>query len=152
MTAEEMITKIMQEIGQATSDLSSADYANAIDDAQMETWDLPTDNKYRVLWIKKRAKRHLFFYLASGTARKFQVENFRLQQRHEHYRDMYKSMDREFEEEKKRRPEMFPEPEGDIDAYKMFGTQIDSGFQYDDLGRDTTYSASNSVLFKPGED
>lgn len=149
MNAYDMQERIVLEVGNASADLAIEDYDNALFDAQLETWDLPTENRYRILWIKNRAKRHLFFYLASGTARKFQVDGYRLQQRHQQYKAMYEAMDRAFEAEKEKYPDLFPEPEGDFPARLQFGTQVEAGFQYDALGRDTTYSADNQVIFKP---
>lgn len=149
MNTEDLKSRLVQELGQADADLAPEDYANAIDDAQLETWDLPTENRYRILWVKKRAKRHLFFFLASGTARKFQVDGYRLQQRHQQYKGMYEAMDREFAAEKEKYPELFPEPDSEFLSSQQFGVYVEAGFQYDEMGRDTTYTADNRVIFKP---
>ena len=64
MTRNELIVKLQQEVKGLTSYLEEEDYDNAIDDALRDTgWSLPTTVNFNIIWIKDRAKRHLFFYL-----------------------------------------------------------------------------------------
>jgi hypothetical protein len=33
----------------------------------------------------------------------------------------------------------------------MFGTKIEAGFQYDEIGQDTTYNDDNLTIIEPGD-
>jgi len=99
----------------------------------------------RYIWLKNRAKRHLFFYLASESARKFRVKQFSLDQRFKHYMQIIKKMDEEFLTAQEDRPEEF----AGVDPSALFGHKIDAGFAYDELGRDITYDSDQDVLLNP---
>ena len=144
---QEMMGRIKQEVKSLATYLESSDYNNALSDAKRETgWSTFTTD-FKEHWIKMRAKRHLFFYLASESARKFKVKQFSLDQRFKHYMALIKKMDEEFEEAKEEHPEHFT----DADVSDLFGTKLDAGFAYDDLGRDITYDSDQDVIITPSD-
>ena len=149
MDQSRMETYIEQEVRSLSDYLENEDYSNAVNDALRETgWTLPTTVDFRIYWIKLRAKRHLFFYLASESARKFKVKQFSLDQRFKHYMDLIKVMDEEFDAAKEEHPEEFT----NADVYALFGSKIDGGFSYDKFGNDTTYDADQEVIITPNDD
>jgi hypothetical protein len=149
MTEEEFVDKLVEEVKGLDNYLERDDYTNALSDASGETgWAIPEDNATKILWIKKRAKRHLFFYLFTESAHKFKFKQINLQQRFEHYREIVKDMDEEFLSFQESRPDLF----GGVDPFHMFGTKVDAGFAYEgQTGEDITYSEVNEVDFTPNE-
>ena len=138
---------IKQEVKSLATYLESEDYENALSDAKRETgWSTFTTN-FKEHWIKMRAKRHLFFYLASETARKFKVKQFSLDQRFKHYMLLIKRMDEEFKEAQEEHPEEFTS----ADPSALFGSKIDAGFAYDEFGRDITYDSDQNVIITPSD-
>ena len=125
-----------------------SDYTNAIESAEQELgWTLPISDSYQQLWIKNRSKRYLFFFLLTESAHKFKFEQINLQHRFDHYKELIKSMDEEFQKELEARPEKF----SNVSATHLFGTQINAGFKNDALGRDATYDSDVTVDFFPKE-
>lgn len=150
MTTEaELITTITLEVKNLDTYLEADDYTNAISDAQAETgWTLPQDEAIKLFWLKKRTKRHLFFYLYTESAHKFKYKQINLQQRFEHYKEAIKGMDEEFVAFQEDRPDLF----GDVEPFHAFGTKIDAGFGYEgQTGKDITYSDAVEVDFNPKE-
>ncbi len=150
MTQSELVAQLKEEVKGLTSSLSAdTDYENAIDDAERETeWTLPQTTNFRIFWLKERAKRHLLFYLLTESAKKFKIQDINLQHRFQHYRELIKMMDEQFLAIQESRPEEF----ANVDAFRMFGTKIDAGFEYEPLtGRDFTYDSDNVVIHKPDE-
>jgi len=149
MTESELKVLLEVEVKGLTSYLDSADYDNAIDDAERDTsWTMPVTTDFKIKWMKERAKRHLFFYLYTESAHKFKFEQINLQHRFEHYSKILKFMDEAFEKAIENNPHEF----SDMDAFHMFGTKIDAGFKYNNVtGRDETYDSDNEVLFAPTE-
>lgn len=149
MTREEMMSVMVEEVMGLSSYLSNHDYKNACDDAARETgFSFPVSTDFQIYWNKTRAKRHLFFYLMTGSAHKFKYEQINLQQRFEHYQQIIKDMDRQYYQAKQ---EYYLEFSG-ATAVNVFGTKIDAGFQYDPItGRDTTYSYENDTIITPSE-
>uniref|UniRef100_A0A6M3IT90 Uncharacterized protein n=1 Tax=viral metagenome TaxID=1070528 RepID=A0A6M3IT90_9ZZZZ len=147
MIRDEMIVQLIEEV--AISALTDpTDYENACDAASRETeWSFPVSSNFRIHWMMERAKRFLFFYLATQTAQKFKVKQISLNQKFDHYFKMIEYMDKQFVEIIEQRPDEF----ADVDAYKLFGTKIDAGFSTDDLGRDTTYQSEQEIIFTPDE-
>jgi len=142
MTRDEMLELLPLEVRGLNNYLVDEDYSNACDDAARDTgWSFPITDDFRILWQKNRAKRHLFFYLLSESAHKFKYEGISLNQRFDHYFTLVNKMDSEFEKVQETHPEEFMT----VDSYLLFGTKIDAGFSYDEVGRDTTYFEDNSV-------
>lgn len=142
MTKDEMIDLLPLEVKGLSSYLVDDDYSNACDDAERETgWAFPVTTDFRILWTKNRAKRYLFFYLMTESAHKFKYEQISLNQRFEHYFSIIKQMDVDFEKVQNDHPEEFIT----TDSYLLFGTKIDAGFAYDEIGNDTTFLADNLV-------
>ena len=147
MTEEELIDKLTEEVKRLDTYLERDDYVNGLNDAQAETgWSLPLDDTLKLLWLKKRAKRHIFFYLYTESAHKFKYKQINLQQRWEHYKEIIEAMDVEFLSFQEERPDLF----GEVDAFHMFGTKLDAGFAYEgQTGEDITYSKASEVDFTP---
>lgn len=148
MTQTEMEEKLEEEVKSLSTYLEGDDYINACNDASRETgWAFPVATNFKILWMKDRAKRHLFFYLFSESAHKFKYEQINLQNRFAHYKIIIEMMDKSFAAAIEANPQEF----ANVEAYELFGTKIDAGFQYDPItGKDTTYSDNNKVVFAPG--
>lgn len=150
LTQTNLVARLKQEVKGLTSYLVDDDYNNATTDAINEFgMTFPVSGQETEYWVKRRAKRHLFFYLLSEGAHKFKFEQINLQHRFEHYRDLVKYEDEAFEKFKEENPDLF----AGVDTYKMFTTKVDAGFSYDEFGRDTTYDDidDNEVNFTPKE-
>jgi hypothetical protein len=152
MNKSDFIDVIELELKDLASKFVDDDYDNAIDSAEGELWPLPQIDKFRLLWLKKRTKRHLFDMMSASTASKSQIKTFKLNQQFEHYRTLVKEADQEFEKVKEDSPELFPvQDPSDVSPYQMFGTQASAGFAYDDAGNDLTYNSDNQVKYTPGD-
>jgi len=140
----------MTEVKGLSSYLDGDDYTNACNDASRETgWSFPVTADFKILWMKQRAKRHLFFYLMSESAYKFKYEQINLQHRFAQLKLSIEMMDDSFAAAIEANPQEF----ADVDAYELFGTAARAGFQYDPItGKDTTYSDDNKIVFTPGGD
>lgn len=149
MTQDELAQQLTLEVKNLDTYLEADDYTNAIDDAEAETgWTLPQTDGLKLLWLKKRAKRHIFFYLMTESAHKFKYKQINLQQRFEHYKETIKVMDEEFLAFQEDRPDLF----GDVSPFHAFGTKIDAGFAYEgQTGKDITYDSVAEVDFSPKE-
>lgn len=148
MDKAQIKTLIQEEVRTLATFLELTDYENAVSDALRETgWTLPTTVAFRIHWIKMRAKRHLFFYLATESARKFKVKQFSLDQRFKHYMLLVKSMDDEFTAAQEEHPEEFTS----ADVSALFGTKVDAGFAYDQFGNDITYDVEQEVIITPSD-
>ena len=148
MTREEMASQLEEEVKGLTTYLDPADYYNACDDAARETgFSFPVSSDLQILWMKDRAKRHLFFYLLTESAHKFKYEQINLQHRFDHYLKIIDSMDEKYAIAKEENALEF----AGASAVNMFGTKLDAGFQYSSTGRDTTYNLNNQVVLTPTE-
>jgi hypothetical protein len=148
MTTDSQIrTLIKQEVKSLATYLEDQDYTNALNDAKRETGWTTFSTEFQVHWGKMRAKRHIFFYLATETARKFKVKQFSLDQRFKHYMILIKDMDLKFEEAKEEHPEEFTS----ADPSALFGSKIDAGFAYDSFGADITYDEDQKVIISPSD-
>jgi hypothetical protein len=148
MTSEELKTLVQSSLRQLQNYLESEDYDTAITMAEKETgWTLPVTTSFREYWMIRRAKRHIYDILLAGSAHKFKLEQINLQHRFEHYKSLVRDEDKAFKDAIKENPAEF----AGVDSFKLFGTKIDAGFSSDFLGRDTTYSEDNVVVFTPKE-
>ena len=148
MTADELKEILGQEIKGLSSKVDSTDFDNAVNNAQRDTgWTCPVSSDFKIQWLKERYKRWIFFFLWSESAHKFKFEQINLQHRFEHYKDLIKYMDEQFESAKEENIAEF----AGAQAYEMFGTKIEAGFQYNALGQDTTYEDENLVIVEPGD-
>lgn len=150
MTQTEMEEKLEEEVKGLSTYLEGDDYTNACNDAARETdWSFPVATNFKILWMKNRAKRHLFFYLMSESSYKFKYEQINLQHRFTQLKSSIEMMDKQFEEAIEANPQEF----AGVDAYELFGSHADAGFQYDPItGKDTTYNDDNKIVFTPGGD
>ena len=148
MTRSEMEILLQQEVKGLSSYLDPVDYKNACGDASRETgWSFPTSTDFRSYWMKQRAKRHLFFYMVTESAHKFKYQQVNLQHRFEHYWKLIQMMDGAFLLAMDANPDEF----AGVSAFKIFGTKVDAGFAYDEVGRDISYDPDQLVLFSPTE-
>lgn len=150
LTQTQLVAKLEEEVKGLSDHLVDVDYINASDDAVNEFGtSFPVSGQDIEFWVKRRAKRHLFFYLLSESAHKFKFEQINLQHRFDHYRQLIEYEDKEFEKFMEDRPDLF----AGVDTFKLFGTKVAAGFSYDSLGRDTTYDDidDNEVDFTPKE-
>ena len=153
MTSAELVAILILEMKTLDDDLVEEDYTNAINTAQWETWSLPLTDNFKAYWVKERAKRHLFFMLATGQVMEFKVKTYNLSEPFAHLKSIYESMDKIFERAKTDFPDAFPVlSDSSINNYELFGTYIRPGFQYNDAGKDTTYETSNSPVISPAPD
>jgi hypothetical protein len=149
MTKDEMRSLLIEEVKGLSQYLSNpTDYDNALDDASRETWAFPVSTDFKIYWMKQRAKRHLYFYLASESAHEYKVKRFDRQQKFDHYFKLIEYMDQKFIEAQENNPEEF----ASVDAFKMFGTRVRPGFRYDGVGKDLTYEDTNEIEFNPNEE
>jgi len=145
MTEAGLIIALKSEIKSLSSKFDDADYESAIDDAERETWSLPQTDDFKVLWLKKRSKRHLFSFLMHESADTVDAKVYKLGSKFKHWQSLIKDMDKEFVEALADNPDKF----ANVDAYKLFGTQVNAGFATDFLGRDLTYGEDNEVIHTP---
>lgn len=143
MTRDQMIVTIRKELKGLSNRLEEEDYTHAVNDAERETgWSLPITNDTKIKWFKERAKRHIFFMLLSESAHKFKFKQYNLQHRFDHYKSLIAQMDEDWKT-------FIDEELLLLEGTGAFGSQIDAGFQYDEFGRDTTYTDSNLVQIHP---
>jgi len=148
MTSDELKELLALELKSLKDKVDSNDYDNAVNNAQRDTgWTCPVTVAFQIQWLKERAKRWLFFFLWSESAHKFKFEQINLQNRFEHYQILIKYMDEEFEAAKEENIAEF----AGAQPYEMFGTKIEAGFQYDEIGNDTTYNDDNLTIIEPGD-
>jgi len=148
-TKSQMVSKLEQEVKGLTNYLDSDDYSNAVDDASRETgFSFPVTEGFQTLWVKTRAKRHLFFYLLTESAHKFKYEQINLQHRFDHYRNIVDYMDKQYAEALEEYALEFAGASG----VNALGTKIDAWFSYEpQTGRDLTYSDENVTVLSPTE-
>ena len=145
MTRTQIVKLLIEEVPLAAL-TDPTDYENAADAAARETeWAYPVSTDFKTHWTLERAKRHLFFYLATQTAHKFKVKQISLNMKFDHYFKLIGYMDKAFKEVVEERPDEF----ANVDPYTLFGSKIDAGFAYDPLGRDITYDSAQEVIVKP---
>jgi beta-galactosidase GanA len=143
-----IIELIEQEVKSLSTYLDPEDYINALNDAFRETgWSCPASVSFQIHWLKMRAKRHIFFYLATESARKFKAKQFSLHQKFEHYMVIIEFMDKEFEKAK----EEFPNQFTDANLEELLGSKIDAGFAYDKFGNEITYDVNQEVIITPSD-
>lgn len=146
----DLITAIQSEVKGLTAYLDTEDYTSATNEAILEFGSsYPVTDTDMQVWVKRRSKRHLFYYLMTEAAHKFKFEQINLQQRFDHYFKLIKVEDEAFAAFIEDRPDLF----ANVDTHKLFGTLVSAGFSYDALGRDTTYDdiENNEVDFTPKE-
>jgi hypothetical protein len=111
-------------------------------------WSFPVTNPTKLLWMLKRGTRHALNLLQIAAAYKFKYKQINLQQRFDHFKALIDVLDKEYKEAMASDIATF----SGVEAYKMFGTKIDSGFSYDIIGNDQTYNYDKYVNFSPIEE
>lgn len=149
MTKAQLLVIMQKQLRNLSNYIVAEDREAAINASLRETgWELPVSGSFKEHWLVERTKRHLFDFLRSGSAHKFKVEGINLQQRFEHYNILIKNMDELYQAARIENPAEF----AGVDTFKMFGTKVDAGFKYDDIGKDITYDEDTSVAFTPTQD
>lgn len=146
LSKDDLMLKLKNEVKNLDTYLVNEDYKNATEDAinEFET-SYPVEGQLLEFWVKKRAKRHLFYYLLSESAHKFKFEQINLQHRFDHYYKLIEVEDKLFALFIEERPDLF----AGVDAFQIFGTKIDAGFAYTGTGIDITYNEDQLVEFDP---
>lgn len=148
LSVDQIVILLNQEFKSLADKLEQQDFVNAVNDTTRETgWSLPVSTYEKEYWFKRRAKRHLFFYLLTEAAHKFKFESINLQQRFDHYRILIRDEDREWANWSEANIHLLAGVEG----RELFGTLVHGGFQYDLIGRDTTYLNDNEVDLNPND-
>jgi hypothetical protein len=133
---EELMEMVQARIKGLSQQFIEENYEAAVDDAEEELgWSLPTTDKFRLKWLKLRARRHLISYLLIESANKFSVDQIKLNQKFENLFKLINKMDEDFQAAMEAYPELFEE----VNSAVAFGIMIPAGFKSDWLGRDTTY-------------
>lgn len=147
MNKTDVMVLLESEIKGLSEHFDEPDFSNAVDEAERETWSLPVTTSFKILWFKKRAKRHLLSYLWNEYVDKVQHDTTKFQQRFEHLQVVIDKEDKDFLKAQEENPTEF----AGVDSYTLFGTYVKSGFRYDDVGRDVTYDEFNEAEFKPSD-
>lgn len=150
MTSAQLIAVVKREIMSLSSEFTTQNYNDAVSDAERDCgWSLPQTDNFKVKWLKERTKRHLFWmYLIGSLGLNFQYEQVHLEHQFKQYHTLVKDIDESFEEAKNEDPAAF----AGVSVSHLFGTKIDAGFQYDDVGRETTFDDDeNEIIFNPTE-
>jgi hypothetical protein len=150
MTEQDVIKALKTELQSELADeLDTAAYRRIVAKTSAETgWSLPLSKNFQYFWYVERAKRHALYFLCTVVAPDFKYKQIELQQPWQHYWEMIKQADLDFKEALSEHPEEFPL---EVDP-AAFGVYIHAGFQYDTLGRDTTYDSDNKVVYSPEDD
>lgn len=131
----ELITAIQNLMGSSFDKVSNDGFARAIAQAKAELhWTLPLNDPQKEYWMIERSKRYVLFILLTESAHKFQYKKISLQHRFQHYIQLIKLLDEDFQNALENSPELF-----DVDSWGNLCFYITNGFSYDFLGNDTTY-------------
>jgi len=123
-------------------------YELACEQAMQELgWSFPLTDPTKIFWSINRGARHSINILRIASAHKFKFKQVNLQHRYEHYQKLLEEMDKEFAEAVEGNLALF----AGVDSFRMFGTKIDAGFAYNDVGEDITYNIEQMVNFGPTE-
>jgi hypothetical protein len=147
MTKSELTSVIRREIGTLKSQFESADFDDALTQAERDTGFSSTSNSnaFQLTWLKHRAKRHLYFVLTTESAHKFKFKQVNLQHRFANYIKLVELMDKEYESVLVESAHEFAQ----VSATQLFGHKADAGFSYDHMGRETTHDDSQEVVVEP---
>lgn len=130
-----------------TESFDDDDFADAIDSAERETgFTLPVTDSNKLLWLEKRAVYWLINSLILEKAEDFQVKQIHLEQPFKHYMQLLNKWDWEFRSALENDPVLAL---GGLETYHFFGKKLDSGFAYDEFGRDLTYDDDIKPPVKP---
>ena len=98
MNQHDLEMLVQNEVKGLDNYLDQSDYTRAVETAVRETGYAATStNGTKIQWLVDRAKRAIFFMLLSESAHKFKVKQYSLHHRFEHYRDIIKYMDEEYQ-------------------------------------------------------
>lgn len=148
MTLVELQTTLEAQVRGFSDDLGEGDYTNAITEALREVvCAFPVTDAAKVLWLQRRAKRHLLFLIALDFSSNYRIDNVHKQQRFDNLLRLIQNEDKAWEKALEDDPMLGV----DVDASELFGTAVTTGFAYDSLGRDRTYDDDQLVGITPGD-
>lgn len=131
----EVINFVKDSMGDTSSAVSDAAMTNAAAQALKELhWTLPITDDSKEYWIIERTKRYVIYTLLIDSAHKFQFKKMYLQHRFQHYIQLIKMMDAEFQKSLENEPNLF-----DVGTYPNLTFYITNGFEYNELGEDASY-------------
>lgn len=153
-SADGLTDYVKVQLSSLSSLITDDGYELVCDQAIQELgWSYPITTSLKMFWVMKRATRHAIYILLIASANKFKYKLVNLQHRFEHFKSMIEQMDKEFAEAMASDPTLFLEVgSANENAFRMFGTKIDAGFSYDELGNDQTYNVDKYINFSPTED
>jgi len=106
-------------------------------------FDYPVTDYAEEKWLIERGRRHSLMILCVEASSKFQFKKIYLQHRFKNYMDLITMLDKTFEKAVENDPVLFSDMSGygSDGSYFINGMQfITSGFQYDQFGKDITYT------------
>lgn len=152
LTRDDLNTALARQLKGIYSEFTSDEITEAVDAVLRETgWSFPLSGTFKEFWGVKRSVANCLSLLLNQSAHKFKFKHINLQHRWEHYHAMLKLENEEWAQAKLDNPEQFP-VETSADSYLYFGSKIDAGFAYDDVGHDVTHYEDNEVDCTPNED
>jgi hypothetical protein len=146
MTEQEFLDSLRTKLKSLANLFTTEDFLEIRDTVRRELrWSFPVVGDFKEFWFLERGLRHALFILLTDSASRFKYKQINLQHRFEHYRALVRDMDIKFMAEQAANPAEF----AGVAPFKMFGTKIDAGFSYDEIGQNTTYEDTNQVNFSP---
>jgi len=119
-------------MGGSFDKVSDNGFDQAADQAEKELSAIyPITDNIKSYWIVERVRRHAIYILMVEAAHKFQYKQIHIEHRFKHYIQLIEKMDREW-------LEVMEDEFGPV--YDEFCYYLETGFVYDALGRDITYS------------
>lgn len=103
-------------------------------------WTVPTTSSFQQYWLLERAKRACVSMMCLDTAYAFKFKQINLQHRFDHFIELIKEMDKQFELAKKEHPDEFVDDASiaamtATERISSFGDYHGAGFAYDVAGR-----------------
>jgi len=130
-------TMVQNLMGATSSKVSDDGFSQAITNALSELqWSLPLTNSSECYWLIERTKRHVLYILLTESAYKFQYKKIFLHYRFNNYFKLIEKMDKDFLTALDREPTLF-----DTGTYGFIGDYLTAGFDYTELGVDSTYGS-----------
>lgn len=134
-TAADVILFVKKGMGDVSNNVDDDGFSVAVTQALQElNWVLPMDDGQKEFWVIERTKRYVIFNLLIVSANKFQFKKMYLQHRFQQYIKLLAVMDKQFEKAIENSTDLF-----DMGTYVDVSFYITNGFQYNQLGEDTTY-------------
>lgn len=135
LTQDDLIDLTTELMGGSSDRISISGYETAAGQTEKElTITYPIVDDMISYWAVERMRRHSIYILMVESAHKFQYKQIHLEHRFKHYIQLIEKMDQEWLEAMDDNPDIFGS------TYSDFSFYLDTGFVYDALGRDITYT------------